>query len=503
MWIVAKSWEFCLRLQAKNLILAGVKSVTLHDEGNVEFWDLSGNSVFSENHICKNRTVSSVSKLQELNNVVFVLSLTTELTKQHLSSFQTMLSIATSTPVHGFSRLFVVCEISKRPSLNEGILVLLMFWFNGSNWANRPLFSLKLILRKPLRSMITATLISLLLPLLKLKLGAFGVLCFVILGLSSLFLMLMERIPIIASISNDNRAPVSCVDDEWLQFQDGDFVVHSEVHGQTTKGLNSKPLRGALSDPGDFLLSDFSKFDRTPQLHLALQALDMFVSDMGRVRFAGLAVLNPMAAMFGGIVGQEVVKTCSGKCHPLFQGVQDSNALIALIVVVFETKAIRRTFYRVLTPVSGWTCFAWCLLTLRHSGGPSTIECLLSSVGLLLQGVPSITCQTFLYMVCLRLSIKLLLRRGVFRCWSDICYVGPPNTKVFKGTCYHVCLLFLIILLLHDHSVELESFVSSVSGTCALLGIPMIWLSWWPSWHSDAFVEYWFLGIVAACFIVS
>jgi ubiquitin-activating enzyme E1 len=29
--------------------------------------------------------------------------------------------------------------------------------------------------------------------------------------------------------------------------------------------------------------------------------------------------LNPMAAMFGGIVGQEVVKACSGKFHPLYQ----------------------------------------------------------------------------------------------------------------------------------------------------------------------------------------
>lgn len=29
--------------------------------------------------------------------------------------------------------------------------------------------------------------------------------------------------------------------------------------------------------------------------------------------------LNPMAAMFGGIVGQEVLKAVSGKFHPLHQ----------------------------------------------------------------------------------------------------------------------------------------------------------------------------------------
>ena len=31
------------------------------------------------------------------------------------------------------------------------------------------------------------------------------------------------------------------------------------------------------------------------------------------------AVINPMAAMFGGMVGQEVVKAVSGKFHPLMQ----------------------------------------------------------------------------------------------------------------------------------------------------------------------------------------
>lgn len=204
---------------------------------------------------------------------------------------------------------------------------------------------------------------------------------------------------IIASISNDNPALVSCVDDERLEFQDGDLVVFSEVLGMTElndgkprkiksarpysfmleddttnfgayerggivaqvkqpKVLKFKPLREALSDPGDFLLSDFAKFDRPPLLHMAFQALDKFIAECGRFPVAGSeddaqklvsiaaaineslgdgrledispkllrhfafgakAVLNPMAAMFGGIVGQEVVKACSGKFHPLFQ----------------------------------------------------------------------------------------------------------------------------------------------------------------------------------------
>lgn len=73
---------------AKNLILAGVKSVTLHDEGNVELWDMSSNFNFTENDIGKNRALASVQKLQELNNAVVVTTLTKKLTKEQLSDFQ-------------------------------------------------------------------------------------------------------------------------------------------------------------------------------------------------------------------------------------------------------------------------------------------------------------------------------------------------------------------------------------------------------------------------------
>lgn len=32
-----------------------------------------------------------------------------------------------------------------------------------------------------------------------------------------------------------------------------------------------KTLKEGLTDPGEFLLSDFAKFDRAPKLHLAFQ----------------------------------------------------------------------------------------------------------------------------------------------------------------------------------------------------------------------------------------
>ncbi|XP_019056522.1 PREDICTED: ubiquitin-activating enzyme E1 1 isoform X1 [Tarenaya hassleriana] len=338
---------------AKNLILAGVKSVTLHDEGIVELWDLSSNFVFSEDDVGKNRALASVQKLQELNNAVVVSTLTTSLAKENLSDYQVV----------------VFTDIRFEKAIE----------FDDYCHSHQPPIS---FIKADVR-------------------GLFGsVFCdfgpeFTVLDVDGE----EPHTGIIASITNENPAFVSCVDDERLEFQDGDLVVFSEVEGMaelndgkprkiksakpyafildedTTgygtyvkggivtqvkqpKVLHFKPLREALGDPGDFLLSDFSKFDRPPLLHLAFQALDRFCSESGRFPVAGSeedaqklisiaaninselgdvkledinpkllrhfafgarAVLNPMAAMFGGIVGQEVVKACSGKFHPLHQ----------------------------------------------------------------------------------------------------------------------------------------------------------------------------------------
>lgn len=87
------SYHYFFKLAAKNLILAGVKSVTLHDEGTVELWDMSSNFIFSEEDLGKNRALASFQKLQELNNAVAVSTLTTKLAKDQLSDFQVIFFI--------------------------------------------------------------------------------------------------------------------------------------------------------------------------------------------------------------------------------------------------------------------------------------------------------------------------------------------------------------------------------------------------------------------------
>jgi ubiquitin-activating enzyme E1 len=338
---------------AKNLVLAGVKSVNLHDDDNVELWDLSSNFFLTEKDVGQNRAQTCVQKLQELNNAVIISTITGDLTKEQLSNFQAV----------------VFTDISLEKAVE----------FDSYCHNHQPPIA---FIKSEIR-------------------GLFGsVFCdfgpeFTVLDVDGE----EPHTGIVASISNDNPALVSCVDDERLEFQDGDLVVFSEVHGMSElndgkprkiknarpysftleedttsygtyvrggivtqvkppKVLKFKTLKDAIKEPGEFLMSDFSKFDRPPLLHLAFQALDKFRNDLRRFPIAGSsddvqrlidfaisineslgdskleeldkkllhhfasgsrAVLNPMAAMFGGIVGQEVVKACSGKFHPLYQ----------------------------------------------------------------------------------------------------------------------------------------------------------------------------------------
>lgn len=121
------------------------------------------------------------------------------------------------------------------------------------------------------------------------------------------------------------------------------------------KIINFKTFTEALREP-EFLVSDFAKFDRPQQLHLGFQALHAFqvaenrlpnpMDDNDALVVLGAAKkfaeqekievefdeklikelsyqatgdLNAMAAFFGGIVAQEILKAVSGKFQPIQQ----------------------------------------------------------------------------------------------------------------------------------------------------------------------------------------
>lgn len=121
------------------------------------------------------------------------------------------------------------------------------------------------------------------------------------------------------------------------------------------KIVNFKSFTTALKEP-EFLVSDFAKFDRPLQLHLGFQALEAFQQANGRLpkpmddadaavvlgaakefaeqekvdteldekllkelSYQAAGDLSPMAALFGGIAAQEVLKAVSGKFQPIQQ----------------------------------------------------------------------------------------------------------------------------------------------------------------------------------------
>lgn len=122
------------------------------------------------------------------------------------------------------------------------------------------------------------------------------------------------------------------------------------------KTVSFQSYETKVKNPGDIMMSDFAKFDRPPLLHLAFQALYQYMetnhgqlpnpadlnaaSDVLKIAksldrdniiadnkkqeriilllaLGSRAILNPMCAALGGIVGQEVLKSCSGKFTPI------------------------------------------------------------------------------------------------------------------------------------------------------------------------------------------
>ena len=120
--------------------------------------------------------------------------------------------------------------------------------------------------------------------------------------------------------------------------------------------VSFKPYKEALENHGELMMSDFAKFDRPPLLHLAYRALASYAEahnmeypqpgdsaaakevwelakslDIDKIlegndgaerivlhlASGSRSILSPMCATLGGIVGQEVLKACSGKFTPI------------------------------------------------------------------------------------------------------------------------------------------------------------------------------------------
>ncbi|KAF5700914.1 ubiquitin-activating enzyme E1 [Fusarium globosum] len=333
---------------AKNIALAGVKSLTLYDPAPVQIADLSSQFFLTPSDVGKPRDEVTVPRVAELNAYTPVKLHQSPGLDGELSQFDKyQVVVLTNAPIHQQKAIGDYCH-------SKGIYVVIADTY-----------------------------------------GLFG----------SVFCDFGEKFTcidptgetplngIVAGI--DEEGLVSALDETRHGLEDGDYVTFSEVEGMealngaeprkiTVKGpytfsigdvsglgqykrggmyqqvkmpkiINFKDFTAALKEP-EFLISDFAKFDRPQQLHLGFQALHAFQLTHKRLpnpmddddaivvlgaakKFAeqeGLDIelnenllkelsyqaqgdLNPMAAYFGGIVAQEVLKAVSGKFQPINQ----------------------------------------------------------------------------------------------------------------------------------------------------------------------------------------
>ena len=84
---------------AKNVILSGVKSVTLYDSKPVTYTDLSANFYLSESDIGSNRAEACVAKMAELNQYVAVATLKGDLNEESIKKFAVVVLVDTDLPL--------------------------------------------------------------------------------------------------------------------------------------------------------------------------------------------------------------------------------------------------------------------------------------------------------------------------------------------------------------------------------------------------------------------
>ncbi|KAF7331853.1 Ubiquitin activating enzyme [Mycena kentingensis (nom. inval.)] len=330
---------------AKNIVLAGVKSVTIFDTAPVTVQDLASQFFLRQEDIGKTRAEATVGRLAELNAYVPVRNLggapNQEITADLIKGFQAV----------------VLCNApwSKQVEINA--------WTHAND-----VFFIAAETRGLFGSVF----------------NDFGpkFLCVDPTGEQPLSGM-------IVSVEQSAEGLVTCLDEARHGLEDGDYVTFNEVQGMvelnaceprkisvkgpytftigdTTnlstykaggtftqvkmpKTIEFKSLQESLKAP-EFFITDFAKFDRPAALHAGFQALSEFQAQHKRLprprnaddaaavvalaktmdpdadektvtelAYQATGDLAPMVAVLGGFVAQEVLKACSSKFHPMVQ----------------------------------------------------------------------------------------------------------------------------------------------------------------------------------------
>lgn len=255
---------------AKNIILAGVKSVTLYDNTLTSFEDLSAQFYLSELDIGKPRSLTSSKKLSELNPYVEVIALSEPITTDIVSHHTCVVLV--DQPWEILSQISEFCHQKNIPVLTGDVRGVF-----GSIFCD---FGKSFVVHDPT--------------------GEEAVTC------------------VIENITQDYPAVVRVLEENRHNLESGDMVTLSGINGMGELNggqyvvtvldgysftinidtrlfhpyhsggymtqvkqpvtLSFKPLLEAVNDPGMFNI-DIMKFDSAPLLHLAWRLVNVYSHD--------------------------------------------------------------------------------------------------------------------------------------------------------------------------------------------------------------------------------
>uniref|UniRef100_A0AAQ5ZG46 E1 ubiquitin-activating enzyme n=1 Tax=Amphiprion ocellaris TaxID=80972 RepID=A0AAQ5ZG46_AMPOC len=293
---------------AKNVILGGVRSVTVHDQGVAEWRDLSSQFYLREEDLGKNRAEVSQPRLAELNNYVPVTAYTGALNEDYLTKFQVV--VLTNSTLDEQQQVGELCH-------GKGI---------------------KLIIADTR--------------------GLFGQL-FCDFGEEMIVYDTNGEQPLSAMISMiTKQGVVTCLDEARHGFESGDYVTFTEIQGMTelngcqpveikvlgkTCLFSSKhqvfvclgvtlqiytscsffqvhtPSASLCSfqTDGDELLTLAKEVNSAQTGSAKVEQLDEAL--MKKLSYVAAGDLAPVNAFIGGLAAQEVMKACTGKFMPIMQ----------------------------------------------------------------------------------------------------------------------------------------------------------------------------------------
>lgn len=326
---------------AKNIILTGVKSVTIFDNQKTCIEDLTTNFYLTEQDIGKNRGEICVRKLSELNPYVEVHFLKEIITNEILSNFN--LVILTKTLLSDQIRMNDFTHENNIKFISCDTLGLYgnIFCDFGENFivndidGEQPMFSIIENITNDTNAIVTCIESK---PH-NLENGSF--VKFNIKGMDEL--NKLDKIEI--QYLDKFRFKIKLDTSNFNKFVSGDFV-----SVKVPKKLCFKSLKDSLLDP-EFTISSFVDFNRPKLLHnLNLAFNDFYIEThkypsldekeefikllknrytedidlkiVDKFLHCVKGELCPMNSVIGGIVAQEVIKACSGKFNPIYQWFQ-------------------------------------------------------------------------------------------------------------------------------------------------------------------------------------